>query len=337
MERDPPKSYWICFLTLALTLLASVVAQAQAATPHIDNLLIELWPEYDRPEILVIYRAELSPETPLPAELTFRLPGYIEAMHAVAIQQDGQLVEVRAEEVDLRYDGDDLYLTFPTSSPGVHFEYYDPNIITRQGQTRQLTFEFTASYAIRATNLEIQEPFQAQGFSLTPPPSRTFIGNDDLTYNLIEMTGLNPGESFELSATYQRSTDALSVERFGVGVSEHAADLAAGPEPPVATNQTLAYVSIGAGVALLLTAGGYWLWSGRFNKGTASPTPRRGSRRRPGSPSKRKTISESSPPSEPVKQPAETQATGGYCYNCGVVLRADSNFCYNCGAVRRKN
>lgn len=336
MEQESARSYWICFLALALTLLASVAARAQVATPQIDNLLVELWPEYDRPEVLVIYRAELSPETPLPAELTFRLPGYIKAMHAVAIQQDGQLVEVRAEEIDLRYDGDDLYLTFPASSPGVHFEYYDPNIITRQGQTRQLTFEFTASYASRVTNFEIQEPFQAQDFSLTPSPSRTFIGNDDLTYNLIELTDLTPGESFKLSATYQRSTNALSVEGIGAGVSEHAADLAAGPEPPVATNQTLAYVSIGTGVALLLTAGGYWLWSARFNKGTVSPTLRQGSRRRPGPPSKRKTITKGSPLSKPVEQPAEAQATDGYCYNCGVVLQADSNFCHNCGAVRRK-
>ena len=56
--------------------------------PSLDTLSIDLWPEYDDPGVLVIYKALLSPEVTLPAEVTFRIPVQAGKPSAVAVGPD---------------------------------------------------------------------------------------------------------------------------------------------------------------------------------------------------------------------------------------------------------
>jgi hypothetical protein len=101
------------------------------------------WPG-DQPQTLLLRRIDLT--TALPAQLTFRLPGYLEKMHVVAVERDGALVEVSPDAIQLRHEGDNLLLTFSTPVPKVQFEYYDPAVMKQEGQGRQLNFDFTAAY-----------------------------------------------------------------------------------------------------------------------------------------------------------------------------------------------
>ena len=83
---------WMLILS-ALIFVAPTV-EGQSNLPELEQLTVELWPEYDRSDVLVIYRAELSPQTALPAQLAFRLPGYIDGLHAVAVEHNGALFAV---------------------------------------------------------------------------------------------------------------------------------------------------------------------------------------------------------------------------------------------------
>ncbi|MBE9473998.1 MAG: hypothetical protein IMY85_03840, partial [Chloroflexi bacterium] len=55
----------IVLITLFALIVLIPSIQAQES-PSIDTLVIDLWPEYDKPSMLVIYKAELSPEVSLP-------------------------------------------------------------------------------------------------------------------------------------------------------------------------------------------------------------------------------------------------------------------------------
>jgi hypothetical protein len=297
---------WLFLLLGVLCFWPDPVARAQSSAISFKNLLVEIWPEYDRPEVLVIYRGELSPTTSLPAQLTFRLPGYLEAMHAVAVERDGVLVDVAPAVIELRHEGEDLLLIFSTDSPNIQFEYYDPVILSRQNQNRQLAFQFVVPYNLEIAIFEVQEPVQAEDFSLTPEAGNTFIGRDGLTYHTIQLADLTPSDTFELSATYQRDTTGLSIT-----------------ETPARGNLNLGYVLIGGGVLLLLAVGGYWWWSTHRQ---AEPGPPRRSATRPKSRRKgRQKESDKTP----------TVSSGGFCYRCGTALRTDANFCHVCGAERR--
>ena len=333
MKRRLLRISWI-ILFLGIFILPIYLSVEAQAPPKLTDLLVEVWPEYDRPEVLVIYRGELHPDTQLPALLTFRLPGYIEDMHAIAVEQDGALVDANPDTVESRRQGDDLLLTFATPSRRVQFEYYDPVILTKDGQTRQLDFEFSAPYEIETVTFEVQEPFQAQDFSLTPPPDNSFVSADGLNYNNIEVNGLTAEDNFSLAATYQRDTDDLSVNR----INRDSDGLIGAPSnPPVdlddtgGTNFTLGYILIGAGAVLLVGTGVYWWWSRRREAPLEGPGSSRISRRPPRR--KKQTVASSSRSRQ--TEPAPSEQSSGFCYRCGTALRPDSNFCHVCGAERR--
>jgi hypothetical protein len=264
-------------------------------------------------------------------------------MHAVAVEQDGALVDVNPELIEMRSADDGLLLTFPSSSVNVQFEYYDPVILSKQDRTRQLEFEFLAPYDIETATFQIQEPFQAEQFSMTPAPDRSFSGLNGLTYNNKELARLAAGDTVMLSATYRRDSDALSVDSLADNSSGAPnnitgldLDEAVGVTASTGENFWIGYVLVGAGVILLLGTGGYWWWSNSRSSGVAERDPaRRKARRRPPLRKKRIVINK-----QEVRQPARPpvgEAPGGYCFRCGAALRADANFCHVCGAERRNS
>jgi hypothetical protein len=308
---------------------SSFIIETQSQQLTFKSFLVELWPEYDRPDVLVIYRAELDPVIALPARLTLRLPDYIEQMNAVAFEENGLLKTIDQEAMVLRHEGEAALLTLTTPSPKIQIEYYDPVILTKQGQQRRLDYSFMADYSIETVTFEIQEPAQTQEFSLAPEPDRTFTDNNGLEYNILEITGLAPGEVITLTATYQRPTDELSTQLLGF-VSEHAPDVSAEPAAPVRGNITLAYILAGTGLIIFLGAIGHW-WFSRRKIAAAS-------RRRPtGRPVRhRKQPAASQPKTRSGVSSPAGQGAPGFCYKCGTALRPEANFCHACGAERRR-
>jgi hypothetical protein len=340
MKREFLWGEWASLLLLlpliSVLLIFPFGVEAQSLPPKLESLSVALWPEYDQPEVLIIYRAELSAETTLPVELTFRLPGYIDEMHAVAIYQGEGLVDVNPDTIQLIHEGDDLLLAFPTSSARIQFEYYDPVILTRQNQVRQFTYDFSAPYSIETATFEVQQPFQAESFSLSPAPDNTFAGNDGLQYNTIRVANLTQGQTFELSATYQRSTDEVTAQSIAGPTTVQLADISTAPSSSDSSNNQLGYILIGAGAVLLLGTGGYW-WLRQNKAETArQPVSSQNSRRRTRQKSGQVRSSEISPS---IRSSAATEIDGSallYCYRCGAALLENANFCHACGAEVRR-
>jgi len=316
-------------LLLFWTLQFLPVAKAQSQPLQFSSFLVELWPEYDQPSVLVIYRAELAPNVSLPAQITFRLPGYVERTNAVAHEQNGFLLAVDPATVTLAPEDDASLLTFSTPSRKIQVEYYDPVILTRQDGLRRIEYSFVAPYEIEAATLEVQEPAQTQDFSLVPQPSRSFTDNSGLRYNVIELAGLAPGEVVTLAATYQRDTDALSTQLLSA-VSEHAPDLGVGPAASTRSDITIAYILMGAGVLLFLGAIGHW-W---YNRQKLKSVHQRRRAARPVRPKKQPAARASKP--DPASNPAGAEPAFGFCYRCGAALRPEANFCHVCGVERRQ-
>ncbi len=329
-------------LLLALSLLLAATfslpsngAWAQSSAPSFETVNISLWPEFDRPDVLVIYHGELSADTELPAQLTFRLPGYVENMHAVAAQENDALLNVDPASIEWTHEGDDATLSFPTSSPEIHLEYYDPIILTKQGQTRQITYTLFVPYDTATAFVEIQHPIQSEGFSISPSPADTRVGSDGLEYSMVQVDNLLAGDTFELSITYQRSTSELSAS----SLSSEAPALPVDQPAPTASGEenpwTYAmYGAIGAGVVFLL----FW-WrettlrsrmQAEYQKRPPSAPPSRRTRRGKRGSGKREP---STPP--PPRPSRADEPAAMFCYQCGTALREDAKFCHSCGAPRR--
>lgn len=325
IQPSPLRSNRVVLL-LALFLLSSSLAQAQAQV-RFESLLVEIWPEFDRAETLVIYRGQLQTGTDLPARLTFSLPGYIKEMNAVAYAQGNTLVSVPAEEIEQTTLDDRLRLTFTTASPTIQLEYYDSQILSQQGARRSLDFNFTAPYAIETTTFEFQAPVQAQNFSLEPAATETFTDTNGLVYALYNVADLAGGDTASFQASYQRPTNQVSVEFLTANiVPEHAEEvlpaLPLTPTPTIAPNQILAFVLAGLGACLLVGVGIIW-W---FDRRRLASGPAQNLQRSPHAEPPRHRLATTDPPQT---------TTAEFCFNCGVKLRPEANFCHGCGSPRR--
>ena len=339
MKQFYARTYWLTAIILSLFIFQNVAAQTGGI--KFGTMLIEVWPEFDRPEALIIVRGELAADVDPPVLLTFTLPGNIQEMHAVAVEQNGNLVDANPDSMQLVSEGDVTKLTFAATSKRMQFEYYDPAILSKNDQNRDLDFQFIAPYEIDALTVEVQEPAGSTGFSLSPAPDNSFIGNNGLKFNIIELTGVAAAQIVTAQANYQRSTDVPSVQSLPTTAppSANTQPAAGNLSAPVGGNESsslfgsgsIGYILLGAGVLLLLGTGAYWWWTNaRMN---IQPTP---ARRAPLSKAdKRAKQARRHAQTGPRHSAANAAQTDGFCYKCGAPLRADSNFCHQCGAKRR--
>lgn len=298
---------------IAIILLLPLLWQpaAQTSEPALARLLVELWPEYDRAETLVIYRGEVSAETPLPVELTFLLPSYIESLHEVAVEQNGQLLRVDPSEYQLLESGPEFrLLSLTVDTPIFQIEYYDPQILTQQGARRQLSFRFGAPLNIEQTTFEVQQPLQAEQFVMTPPAARTSADALGLTYHLLDVAGFQLGEGFTLEAAYSRPVAHPSLELLGL-LDPPTTALA--EEPMFNQTELIGYALMLAGGIILMVSFSYWLGSSQAKSAAQPSTPlKKAGRVQPHQPSAAK-----------------------FCHACGATFRQQAQFCHKCGAARR--
>lgn len=325
----------ISTLLIVLTsLLLEVLTLAQS--PQIDQLIVQIWPEYDRPEALVIYQGQLADSVSLPTTLTFEVPSAAGDMHAVAIMSDeGKLVN--AEYTLTSIDNDTARLTITVPNARFQFEYYDPNLVTKDGTTRTVAFTGIAEQPVSQLQVEFQQPPETTEITFTPVADSVMSGNDSagFHYHIYRFKDLEPGEYLSLSGTYTRNSDALTAGLQTEPVqpiSGQPITAATAPAETTGNNLpiTIGYVLVLIGAGVLLIVAGIWI----FNNYRTTPEPvpiegRRQSAKKRGTP----------PPPKPVvpkKLSVASGATGAkFCPKCGERYKPESKFCHNCGTPRR--
>jgi hypothetical protein len=309
-------------LILTLTFCMVILSRPVLAqdVPVLSDLEISLWPEYDRPEVLVIYRGLFAEDTRLPVPVEISIPARVGQPTAVAyVGEGGQRLN---QEHTTRIEGDWLVVAFELSTLGFQLEYYDALPADSAGQ-RQYTFAHVADYAITDLNLDFQVPPTAQDFALEPPADSVITESDGLVYHLVNAGSLAQGEERSWAFAYQKDNEELTVSAFVQPATPV-------PAPPAATGGTedsTVLIFLVAFVALI-AVGAAAFWLGRRTQPLQPEVPasprskRRGSGR--GSQVQRQRL-----PLSGGQEPL-------FCHQCGAELRADSDFCHKCGtAVRR--
>ncbi len=184
------------------------MAPAQAAIV-LSSLEIDLWPEYDRPGVLVIYRASIAPGASLPKPLSFRIPAAAGPPTAVAeLRANGELVTL---EYARRVDGEVAIIEFTATRSRIQIEYYDPRI-ERDDATRSFTFTWPGDYEVGAFSVSAQQPDLARNLTINPPATRGEQGPNGLLYQTVTRSGVGAGEAVDIAVSYEKVTEQLSVE-----------------------------------------------------------------------------------------------------------------------------
>jgi len=298
------KRFFILALILQ-TLFSPVTVSAQTAITF-TKIIINIWPEYDRPGVLVFYQITLSPQTSLPATLTLRIPKAAGNPYNVAMKDiDGRLDSLRSTSV---VEEDWIRVTFTTPVPEIQFEYYDPAIISTSS-LHEYQYTWPGGFDAESVVLVIQQPLAAENFQVQPAMGSGRMSSDGFTYYESVVGKLKADVPFSIKLKYDKTGTNLSAPSQSVSPVETISTSTLGWQT---LNEALPYVLGGLGVLLIL-ASGYWYW--RSGKTLTMAFRRR-------------------------HVPSRTKETDGesagiYCHRCGRKAVSGDVFCRSCGTKLR--
>jgi len=302
---------WLAIFAFLAILLLPVKVNAQN-TIGFDNLDVSVWPEYDTPDVLVIYKISLSAQTTLPAEITLRMPATVGKLAVVAIGSSAESVSDSGVDYKFTPGTDFARVTIKATARFLQVEYYDPGL-KKSGSQHQYRYEWLGDARVNNFRFELRQPLQSTNLTVEPALINTVTDGDGFQFSEYLKTGLSQGEKIAFTIQYQRDTDSPSTSFLTV-------------QPSVPLNENVSGQSTwttylpwglgGLGVALLLIAGWvYW---------TSSRTPRAA-----GSGRKRHIGRGSEDTLEDDPQV--------HCSQCGKRAQPGDRFCRACGARIRRN
>lgn len=314
-----------CLLLLLAVFLAAP-AQAQSSPAAIEQLTVDLWPDFDQPSVLVLLTGKLPASTPLPATVTVSVPAAATLNAVARVTADGTMID------DVQYSLDTAAQMLSITLPDLSFrvEYYEP--YQRNDLERQFTFTWQTSAPVQQLLVSVQQPAAATAMTVSPSPVSVTPGNNGLQYHNMPATSLSANQPYTLDVNYTMSSSALTTSLVeppaATGIpSELLPDAGSSGSSPDST-----LLLVGAAVMGLLVVGGLvWLVLNRSDLRAAPQRSRRGamgqSRRRTSAPAKR-----AAPPPPPVESaPPPAGQAARFCHNCGQPSHAEDRFCRYCG------
>lgn len=271
-----------------------LAAQQQASS--LEWLTVDLWPDYDRSQVLVLLTGGLSEDTSLPASVTLPLPQQADLNAVARISDENQMID------DIDFERGDDTVTLTTPDRRFRVEYYVP--YDSQGLQRDFTFNWPGGPAVSQFEVSVQQPSAATSISVEPTADSVVSGNDGLQYHNLPVRQLGANEGFQASVSYTMSADQLT------SAVQTADSTGASAPAGTASGDFLSGVNwppvlAGLGVALLLLAIGWQVFAAR--------------------------IATRQKPRKPRPLRAMRQGDVKYCHQCGARAQANDRFCRECG------
>jgi hypothetical protein len=303
---------WVLAIIIILSILLPLDARGQEPIT-LSSLQIQIWPEYDKPGVLVIYQLKLSATTPMPASVSIRIPTAAGEPNAVAVRQvDGSLYTM---DYTRKVAGDWATISFTAPSPEVQIEYYDPELI-KENDSRHFEYVWPGDYAVSELILQVQQPATATDMQISPSLGPGTTGNDNLTYYTQNIGAISAGQEINITIDYQKSDDTLSAENLPIQPS---APISQSGSQSLNVTTWLPWI-LGILGASLIIGGIIWFWQT--------------GKQRPVTQNRRKRTRSGSSERE-VK--ADTEEVGIYCSQCGKRASPGDQFCRSCGSpIRNK-
>lgn len=306
-------------LVVLLILIPQYKGNAQEEPIRFQSIQIELWPEYDRREILVIYRIVLASNVQLPVEMILRIPAG-GSINATAVRSmTGDLFSIPNNR-EVR--GEWALITFTATEPELQIEYYDPGLVIN-GKNRSFLYRWTGDYAVDQVTLKVQQPLDENENVVAPvnvetSPNLAGLTQDSgLVYHSANVGSLGVGENFDLNLSYLKNSSKLTVDFLSLEPSEPIT-----PETPGRVDvMDLLPWGLGALGVIVIFAGLFWYWSTGRNQPAAEPPRKRRS-------SQRQVAGEFD---------NDIPEAGVYCHQCGKRAGPGDRFCRACGTRLRKS
>ncbi len=295
--------FFLSILILTGLLWQSGIVQGQPPR-QLTSVQVGLFPEYDRPAVLVILDIELSDGASPPQTLSFQVPIDAESLNVTRQTTDGERTTLSYE---ISETGEWKDVQFATDARSIRIEYYDLNLIQEEDR-RSYQYQWLSDYPTESLTLTVRQPFGAGEIHADPPLSGGETGPDDATYFSRKEGAIPEGERFTLDVMYIKDTSNLAYPALEVEPAEPVNDATPGRTPsPLSVIMWLLTVA----VAVMLLVGLYYYW---FKTNVMD---------------KRERTVQGVGIMNPEKQAV-------FCHECGMRSRAGDSYCSNCGTELRR-
>jgi hypothetical protein len=267
----------------------------------LDNVTVQLWPEFDQPSMLVIYDFSLPQATSLPMDITLHVPSDANII-AVAYADAGGLLNAQYQAAPADGDWQALTITIDQKTT-YHIEYYAS--LTTKDTQRNYAYLWFGDYAVKTFDVSVKVPVDTTDITTDPTMKDTTPTGSDQKILTWSTSDLKAGDQVPIEVTYTKTSDRLSVsdQPLETGIVDEST------QGRVSLSNYLPYILGGLGVLLILV-GGLYFW--QSSKGR--PEPRRRHR----------------------SQEEDTSGEAIYCHQCGKRAQANDRFCRTCGTRLRK-
>jgi hypothetical protein len=310
---------WIIALVLLAGVLAPWTIVNAQTNPEIERMQIDLWPEYDKPDVLVIYRITLTATPSMPVQMNLKIPKASGAPSSLAMKDvDGLLYNLKYDQT---VEGDWIRISFTAPAAEIQLEYYDPGM-TRNGPERKYTFRWPGDTRVRSMVLRLQQPVNASDLQLVNSPLKMSEGaqaDDGLTYYNVPIDGtVEAGAGFSAALSYTKSDSVLSSSQTPVQPVRTAAGGTTALSNGLLSDTSTLWMVAAAGIILIL-AGVFWFLQQRSTVAAHPPVRRRHTY----TPARTSNVASAVSPG-PV-----------YCHQCGKRANSGDAFCRSCGVKLR--
>ena len=199
---------WFAIFALLAIMLLPARANAQSAV-SLDQVDIAVWPEYDTADVLVIYKIALSPQTPLPAEITLRLPASVQKTAVVAVGTSAEAVSDKDVVSSVVPGADFTRVTIKANGQFIQVEYYDSNL-TKTGNERQYAFDWLGDFAVKQFRFGLREPLKSSNVKVDPALPAAGTDTEGFRFGEFTQADVKEGQKLSFAISYQRDTDSPS-------------------------------------------------------------------------------------------------------------------------------
>lgn len=297
----------ILFVILLCFLISPFWESAAAQTPdliQIASLDVSLYPEFNRPSMLVRCELHLDEATALPAQITLQIPVDAQSLTVNSLDDQGNPIRLENDAADI---GLWKAVQFTSITRVIQVEYYDPNLV-KEGDQRIFDYEWLSIYPVDSLRITIRQPFGGSDIRSQPALDEKFDGPGNIEYYTGALGPVPAGNLFTLSLMYIKNTSdpaypALDVVP-AVGVNEMTPGKT--PSPLSVVLWLLSFA-----VAVLFLVGVYFLW---FHHKTRENETRLVT-------------------GVGIRNPEKQMV---FCHECGKRSSPGDIFCSNCGTELRR-
>jgi hypothetical protein len=306
-------------MILAVLIALPLGAIHAADPPHLSRLAIRLWPEFDKPGVLVFLVGQTAADTPLPAELKFTIPPGA-TINAIAYIDETR--NVLTDQVESSVDGQTVSITTPNGN--FHIEFYDP-ALTIDGAKRSYSYTWQQDMIVDSVIWQVEQPVGASGFTVSPAGGG--LGTDENGLPAYELDGgaIPAGAASTVTVSYSKADDSLSIEAIAAAATIPPASTGTSAPPTSGDSTGIIIAAVILALAVVISAFMYFRSSGgaRFGVRVIPPS---GSGREGGSRGGGK----------PAKSAGQKESRGQrFCAQCGQPAKPGDQFCRKCGTKLR--